>query len=587
MIRLAETLVAFLWQGALIACLLASSNLILRRAATRYAAACAALAALFLFPLATFWRLDPSAVERQSALASDFPASTAAASPGAEAATGRGVFPLPRFPAGTERGIVLVWLVGVLALSVRLAGGWAAAGQLRRQGIAEPEASWVERAARIARRLGLTRPVRLLASTLVNVPTTFGAILPMVLLPAAAFTALPVKELEALLAHELAHVRRHDYMVNLLQSVAETLFFYHPAVWWVSHRLRVERENACDDLAVAATGSVTVYARALLDLEETRVAAPLLTVASNGGLLSSRIARLLLRSESAGRGPRVLPLLLGLATGLALLFAARAPQAGAVSLPVAAAPVAAADEALPSVPSVPSVPSPAVIKARPPVPRVPAPPASSPSQATPATAPAAVTAPSPIESESVAAIEAATPAAPVPATPKSPAVPVLTPAQLIAFRIHGVTPEFVEEIRAFGFPRVTADELIQMRIHGVTPGFAREMRAEGVATDISQLVSFRIQGVTPGFLHEMRSLGFPRLSAQDAVNFRIHGVTPGFVRDIRDLGYASASPEDFISMRIHGVTAGYVREMNRRFGEKLSLSDLVGSRIYGVKGDDR
>jgi len=416
--------------------------------------------------------------------------------------------------------------------------------------------------------------VRVLASSRVSVPAAFGALRPVVLLPAAAFSALPVKELEALLAHELAHIRRHDYLVNLLQSVAETLFFYHPAVWWVSHRLRLERENACDDLAVVATGSITIYARALLDLEEIRPAAPLLTVAATGSPLSLRIARLLQRGPSGGRGPRSLPALLGLLTAFGLLLAARAPKVGATALPAGTppAPAAAPVAATPA-----SEPAPAARPAAAPRPAPrPGPARKADPIAAAEPAPEASAAPAPAEEASAEATETG-----------ETRQPRLSPERLIEFRIHGVTPEWVEEVKAMGFSRVTADQLVAMRIHGVTPAFAKAMRAEGLDAGIDQLIAFRIHGVSPEFLSEMRALHVGPLSAEMATSFRIHGVTPGFVREIRDLGYPSVPPEQLIAMRIHGVTPEYIRAVNRRFHETLTVSDLVDARIHGIKGDAR
>src|SRR5207245_10148390 len=123
---------------------------------------------------------------------------------------------------------------------------------------------------RLAARLRVSRPVRLLQSTLVQVPAVLGWVRPVILLPASALTGLTPLQLEVLLAHELAHVRRYDYLVNLIQSAIEILLFYHPAVRWVSRRVREEREHCCDDLAVAVCGDAHLYARALLMMESLR-----------------------------------------------------------------------------------------------------------------------------------------------------------------------------------------------------------------------------------------------------------------------------------------------------------------------------
>ena len=158
-------------------------------------------------------------------------------------------------------------------------------------------------AARLSRRLHIARPVRLLRSTLVDVPTVIGWLKPVILLPATALSGLNPHQLEAILAHELAHIRRHDYLVNLLQTVVETLLFYHPAVWWLSRRIRAERENCCDDLAVSLCGDPVTYARALADLEGLRNPTRRFVMAADGGSLVQRVRRLLGAPSHAGRAP--------------------------------------------------------------------------------------------------------------------------------------------------------------------------------------------------------------------------------------------------------------------------------------------
>ena len=176
---------------------------------------------------------------------------------------------------------------------------------------------------RLSRRLHIARHVRLLESTIVDVPTVIGWIKPVILMPASALAGLTPHQLEAILAHELAHIRRHDYLVNLLQTVVETLLFYHPAVWWLSRRIRAERENCCDDLAVSLCGDPYTYAQALADLEELRAPGRHLAMAANGGSLAERVRRLLGAPSHAGRAPGWLAggasvlVLLGIAAGTA------------------------------------------------------------------------------------------------------------------------------------------------------------------------------------------------------------------------------------------------------------------------------
>ena len=143
------------------------------------------------------------------------------------------------------------------------------------------------------------------------------------LLPVSALAALSPRQVEAILAHELAHIRRHDYLVNLLQTLVETLLFYHPAVWWLSRRIRAERENCCDDLAVSLCGDPYAYAKALADLEELRGTSGRLVLAATGGSLLQRVRRLVGAPSHAGRGP-------GWAAGIAALVLMTGVAAGAI-----------------------------------------------------------------------------------------------------------------------------------------------------------------------------------------------------------------------------------------------------------------
>src|SRR5207247_3840122 len=188
--------------------------------------------------------------------------------------------------------LILAWAAGVGLLSVRGLGGWAVAQRLKRSGRPVTLEAWQRGARQLCQRMRVWLPVRVCESALVEVPTVVGWLRPVVLLPVSTLAGLSPAQLEALLAHELAHIRRFDYLVNLLQTFGETLLFYHPAVWWVSHRMRVEREHCCDDLAVAAGGNATRYARALADLQGLCSDAPALAVAATGGSLFERIARL-------------------------------------------------------------------------------------------------------------------------------------------------------------------------------------------------------------------------------------------------------------------------------------------------------
>ncbi len=290
-------LVDSLWQNALAAAGLAALLAIIpvRAARTRYAVAIVTLALMLALPAATAVRLS-----EMSPWTSDVVTATSAVAPGPTGPGPQAVATTPT-PAAIRAAIepilpwvVLAWFGGVVALSLRLASGGLMTRQLGRVGTSSVPDACVEAVARLAARLRISRPVRVLGSAVVQVPAVIGWLRPMILLPASALTGLTPLQLDALLAHELAHVRRYDYVVNLLQSVVETLLFYHPAAWWVSQQVREEREHCCDDLAVAVCGDAHFYATALLGMERLRVTPPAFALAATGrgGALMGRIRRL-------------------------------------------------------------------------------------------------------------------------------------------------------------------------------------------------------------------------------------------------------------------------------------------------------
>lgn len=189
--------------------------------------------------------------------------------------------------------LVTLWCCGVMVFAVRPTWSWCNLQRLRHVQIHPVGPDITEIFLRAVRKLGLSTAPQLFESALIQVPMVVGYLKPVVLLPAAALNGLSTSQLEAILLHELAHIRRHDYLVNLAQTLLETLFFYHPGVWWVSHALRCEREHCCDEIASTLVGSRAKYGRALLRLEELRGGVPSLALGATQGSLVRRVRRLL------------------------------------------------------------------------------------------------------------------------------------------------------------------------------------------------------------------------------------------------------------------------------------------------------
>ena len=355
---LAWTLVHFLWQGAAIGLLVWAVGRFGRlSASSRYLVGVGALATMFLAPFLTFAALSRQGTvpSFSSASSREIVGDSLAGSPGEISAVaalatvpnvpGLAFEDVARYGPGT---VLVLWSLGVCALALRLAGGWALTLRLSRRGTKPVAPDIAVIARRVAARLALSRIVQCFESAAVAVPVTVGWVKPVILFPASAMSGLSLAQIEALLAHELAHVRRNDYLVNLLQSAVETLLFYHPAVWWVSRRVRIDREHCCDDIAVGVCDRL-VYATALSDLAAMSVP-PRLALAATDGPLLSRVRRILGKPDGtvasrAGWAPGFLVLLVTGALGPALV--ASQPQR---AVPVAVPASQVVDEAPVSVP---------------------------------------------------------------------------------------------------------------------------------------------------------------------------------------------------------------------------------------------
>ena len=285
-------LLQFLWQGALLALLLLAWQVLARQAPApmKYAAGCIAMLLMLGSFTATVYLELPKtpAPVIENRLTAAVPLSPAKASAPASAAVP--FLPAKGVPSIPTNWIACAWLLGVAAMSLYSMLGWARVQRLRRHFLQPVDFACLDT---LQRRLGISRAVRLYTSALAQAPVVIGWLRPVILLPVTALTGLSESQLRAILAHELAHIRRHDYLVNLLQTAIETLLFYHPAVWWVGKQIRQQREHCCDDIAVALTGDPVAYAAALADMEEIRARIPQPALAANGGELLPRIRRLL------------------------------------------------------------------------------------------------------------------------------------------------------------------------------------------------------------------------------------------------------------------------------------------------------
>jgi beta-lactamase regulating signal transducer with metallopeptidase domain len=488
-------LLHFLWQGALVALILCALLSRLHSPRARYAGAVCALTAMLVVPLFTF------AVLQQS------PEPIRQFSMGGLAEIGNGLQAVqsitappdvqPRLPfvPGTvsiARTVsidwmsyaVLAWFAGVYMFTLRTLGGLMLLMRLRRQR-AQPIASdLLETCLALQRRLGVSRAVRFVCSKAAESPAVFGWLRPVVVLPLSVLAGLSPWQIEAIIAHELAHIKRWDSLVNAFQIVTETLLFYHPAVWWVNRMIRNEREHCCDDIAVEACGHAYDYARALAQLEESR-STSVWAMAANGGVLTSRIGRLLgLKCATRNMSVAGMIVIVGLCIAGVLLAGTTVAQ---LQSPVPAAPATAV---VAPVSAAPMVSAPRISHRH--------------------VAPLAAA----VSSVHLARLEAG---AAVGHRTKEAA------SQDSATEQHG---SYIEGLQSAGLKDLTVDEIIALKIHGVTPDYIRALAAAGLANlRVHDYLAAKIQGITPEFIQGIRSHGFKDLTLRQLIALKMADIS--------------------------------------------------------------
>ena len=612
-------LVHLLWQGVLVAAILAAALALLQRrsANARYFASCAAFVALLFLGGATtvrtynngFTPVDPVIEETTPAeITQPIAAAESTADPTETVAAPTSITWLDRaatvvaFASEHLPQIVLFWLVGVAFFSTRLVVGWIGAYRMAARYTHPASADWQRTLARTAAALKLRRAIRLLESAAVEVPTVIGWMRPVVLLPIASLSGLTPEQIEMILAHELAHIRRHDFIVNLLQAVVETLLFYHPAVWWISRRIRVEREHCCDDVAVAMFGDPLQYARALTRFEELRLDPAHAVLASNGGSLLMRIRRLVgARGESANWSSQFAAGV-GLLTVLGALFLVP-------SLSLFAEHLQQPPTAPPQMQNPPGAPQPDAKhdseecdKARAPHAEIQVDAESADESDTdsesddpsteaendPGISDAEVDRMADEAADAVAGAVAPSPMVRIHPMPKIDVNAMIRPALAIAmapraFSLLEASKDGPKRKIGEG-GKLTVDDLIELRAAGVDAKYIEQMRTAGIGADLSlnDLVALRIQGVTPDYIRGLREAGLEIKSADTAIALRAQGVTPKWLASMKSAGINTSKVDELVALRAQGVSGEYIAAMRATGYPNLTTRELIALRSQGV-----
>jgi beta-lactamase regulating signal transducer with metallopeptidase domain len=595
---IAWTLIHFCWQAAAIAAIYRGASLLAARRTsnTRYLLALGALLLMVAASVVTFafemrsgsssaaqsaiagshdtYMISPATTA--TSVAAQSPATPAASSTQPHAALLPSGFALPVLPTSALRFIDSLWLLGVLTLSLRSLGGWWLIQRLRATASVEASPAISASFRRISSALGLRRPVLLRVSSAIAGPVTVGALRELVLLPLSAATSLSPDQLEVVLAHELAHVRRADFFWNLVQTLVETLFFFHPAVWWLGSRIRHERELCCDDMALTVCPNPVVYANALFELEQQRSRQLNLAMALDGHqparTLRMRIARILGEPQAAATNRGPFSLAAAVAALVVLFFSV--PQLMASLNP---APVA----------------TPAQVAVVAPAPVVH--PVVRPAVATVHTAVAVSVARTEAHAmlSPVLAIVAAQGNAQESSAGKGDYIDHMKAAgydvdldKYIAMKIQGVTPEYARAMSQLGFGKLSADDLIACKIQNVSADYIAELKKNGLEVkDIHDAISYRIFDVSPEFVAGMKAAGFTGLTSKQLLAMRVQGVTPEYAQSIVKQ-FPGATTEDIVKTRIFNIDAAFIASAQKHGFTDLNLEKLVKLRISGILDDD-
>jgi beta-lactamase regulating signal transducer with metallopeptidase domain len=434
--------------------------------------------------------------------------------------------------------VVVIWFIIFLARFVQLLSGVVYAQRIRHYQTSAAPSEWQQRLTPLLHRLQITRPVSLLQSGLVKVPMVVGWLKPVILVPIGMLTHISPDQVESILLHELAHIRRQDYVFNLVQHVVDTLFFFNPALLWVSSLIRSERENCCDDMAIRQTNSRRRLIEALVSFHEYRqsVQAYALSLTGKNNGVVRRVERIVYRkNHSLNAGERLL-LMGGLMTLSVAFITIDGSRQDASASPVR--------------PAATHIQMPA----------------------TPPSAPATT---HPASSSGKGILK------PAPMTVSTPSVP--QPDTTHPRTTEDYSPDLLDELQSLGYHNISVDQLIRCKEHGVTGEFIADLRKLGYKDfSLDKAVELVDHGVSAEFINSLRNMGYTDISLDMAVRLVDHGVSTDFIGSIRKLGFAGISLEKAIRLVDHGVTSDFIVSWKNKTGKLFELDDYIKLRDSGI-----
>lgn len=504
--------------------------------------------------------------------------------------------------------VVLVWMMGMVASLFKVMGNLSYVYYLRQRMNFSADPYWVELLERLSARAGWRKSIALMESALVRSPLTLGFLKPVILFPIGYINKLSEAEVEAILAHELAHIVRRDYLVNLLQSFIESLFYYHPAVWWLSAQVRNERESACDEMAIALLGDKLSYAKALVAIQEMSFYPQGMALGMGGqrqGQLMYRMQRLFSHQKFSLNNMEKWIITAVTAIGIVLLaFGQRIPAA------VGIAPAEAH--------AGPAVGTSGVWEAQ-----------FGPDSVCLTLASRMPEGGSWVSSDCylLSAFTALNPA------PGEVSFEMKRPAGVLQFRgrieadktgygryefkgaddfrraltrqgiseaddellLHCFFADFgadyVANVKRQGIADIGKEELMELAVFRISEAQVGEYLDLGKqlgkpSLEVADLIEFNVSGVTPQQVRAYARAGYDDLSLDNIMAFSIHGLDPEYIQALNNAGFGRLSADDMLAAKIHDITPEFVREAREASRDRnLDFDDVLAMKIHGVDAE--
>jgi beta-lactamase regulating signal transducer with metallopeptidase domain len=510
-----------------------------------------------------------------------------------------------------------VWLAGVLLFLFKLLTGFAATNLLTRRAVEFADPSLTGLFSSLLLEVNLKSKVRLLRSERTSMPVVYGIWRPAVLLPAEA-EGWSEERQRMVLLHELTHVTRRDCLTQLLAQVACAFYWFNPFVWFAARRLRVEREQACDDFVLSIGTKPSDYANHLLEIARSMQERSIFKWSQTTSVamarrsqLEGRLLAILSKENKRGAVSRAAAMsLVALTCVLLLSVAAVRPIVIHAQNPGASASASSVEKAKLEKDSTDTSVAAGAARGVETVVRVAA--TREADGELEETTAAAVGSPLALslndvqmeqeagrnlkgEVERIVEHEVVQDAAPQAANVvQVPEVKLSTKGEANPFisagyrqdrqtQTQGRSGDFIDEMASVGYTNLSLDELISLKTAGVNADYVRSLRALGFASlTWKELTALSIHGVTQAYIQSIRAAGYSELSAKELTTFRIHGITPEYIKTLRDAGYGNLSAKQLVEFAVYGVTPAFISGIRAAGNSNLSPKEISSFRIYGI-----